>query len=83
MTCFPVRFSLSYLAHKRINREFFNYLGFLSEDMTYSCAIFPELDGDLTGTKCEQNRLKQPLPSAEPPGRADVSPNPVVDDTKL
>ncbi|KAI0335778.1 cyclopropane-fatty-acyl-phospholipid synthase [Cubamyces sp. BRFM 1775] len=32
-------------AHYDISNTMF--MGFLSEDMTYSCAIFPELDGDL------------------------------------
>ncbi|KDR82375.1 hypothetical protein GALMADRAFT_220377 [Galerina marginata CBS 339.88] len=32
-------------AHYDISNDMF--AGFLSEDMTYSCAIFPELDGDL------------------------------------
>lgn len=41
--------------------------GFLSEDMTYSCAIFPELDADLTDEKSAQNPwsgggLKRVLP---------------------
>lgn len=31
-------------------------LGFLSEDMTYSCAIFPELDGDLSTDKHAQSK---------------------------
>ncbi|KAF5374088.1 hypothetical protein D9615_008893 [Tricholomella constricta] len=34
-------------AHYDISNEMFS--GFLSEDMTYSCAIFKDLDGDLKG----------------------------------
>ena len=57
-------------------------LGFLSEDMTYSCAIFPQLNWDLTGKKCEQNpgsdpglkrvRSKCTLPLSPPDSRTHV-----------
>ncbi|KAF8177838.1 CFS1-like protein [Pholiota molesta] len=40
-------------AHYDISNDMF--AGFLSEDMTYSCAIFPELDGDLTSDKSIQS----------------------------
>ncbi|KAF8968978.1 CFS1-like protein [Flammula alnicola] len=41
-------------AHYDISNDMFS--GFLSEDMTYSCAIFPELDGDLAGEKSVQSK---------------------------
>ncbi|KIM48716.1 hypothetical protein M413DRAFT_437892 [Hebeloma cylindrosporum] len=54
-------------AHYDISNDMF--AGFLSEDMTYSCAIFPELDGDLTDEKGARNPwsgsqgLKRVLPT--------------------
>ncbi|KAF9475073.1 CFS1-like protein [Pholiota conissans] len=59
-------------AHYDISNDMF--AGFLSEDMTYSCAIFPELDGDLTNDKSVQSRwsggqaLKRVAPSPLPIG---------------
>ena len=45
MICSPVcLISVTYSLRLSL---YFIALGFLSEDMTYSCAIFPELDGDL------------------------------------
>ncbi|KAF9553889.1 cyclopropane-fatty-acyl-phospholipid synthase [Agrocybe pediades] len=41
-------------AHYDISNDMF--AGFLSEDMTYSCAIFPELDGDLSNESDVQTR---------------------------
>ncbi|KAF8158538.1 CFS1-like protein [Crassisporium funariophilum] len=44
-------------AHYDISNDMF--AGFLSEDMTYSCAIFPELDGDLQdGYDANTNKIK-------------------------
>ncbi|PPQ75642.1 hypothetical protein CVT26_001622 [Gymnopilus dilepis] len=40
-------------AHYDISNDMF--AGFLSGDMTYSCAIFPDLDGDLVEEKDSQN----------------------------
>ncbi|KAF8904107.1 CFS1-like protein [Gymnopilus junonius] len=41
-------------AHYDISNDMF--AGFLSEDMTYSCAIFPDLDGDVVEGKDNQNQ---------------------------
>ncbi|KAF5340613.1 hypothetical protein D9611_007425 [Ephemerocybe angulata] len=63
-------------AHYDISNEMF--AGFLSQDMTYSCAIFADLDGDLRPTyprevKATRNRdgivsLKPPFSLPSPPG---------------
>ncbi|KAF6744463.1 cyclopropane-fatty-acyl-phospholipid synthase [Ephemerocybe angulata] len=63
-------------AHYDISNEMF--AGFLSQDMTYSCAIFADLDGDLRPTyprevKTTRNRdgivsLKPPFSLPSPPG---------------
>lgn len=49
------------------------FSGFLSEDMTYSCAIFEELDGDLhsrpldlSRIQSSENKLKKTLPTPTP-----------------
>lgn len=52
MTCLPVCIT------SILFTLFYNLCsqGFLSEDMTYSCAIFPDLDGDLVDGKDLQNK---------------------------
>ncbi|KAI0785790.1 CFS1-like protein [Abortiporus biennis] len=57
-------------AHYDISNDMF--MGFLSKDMTYSCAIFPDLDSDLTATSSSissssssspQSRVSSPSPA--------------------
>lgn len=73
-------------AHYDISNDMF--AGFLSEDMTYSCAIFPDLNGDLREEKEAQTQWSggqnlrrlvaaTPLPLSPPSDRSvvdDVSP---------
>lgn len=56
-------------AHYDISNKMF--AGFLSEDMTYSCAIFPTLDADVTrqitaSTSMERVEMKHSLPTPMP-----------------
>ncbi|KAF9523902.1 cyclopropane-fatty-acyl-phospholipid synthase [Crepidotus variabilis] len=44
-------------AHYDISNDMF--AGFLSDDMTYSCAIFPELDGDLKSSYSSEDQDAQ------------------------
>lgn len=73
-------------------KTFYTYTcsqGFLSEDMTYSCAIFPELDGDLTEGNDGQNKwsggqaLKRldPFPLASSPAVSEPSEVPQCKDS--
>ena len=88
---YPTRCSQVRISHLNIppfGHHLFISLGFLSEDMTYSCAIFADLDGDMKKGTVDQGLVRlngqpstqDPIPSKSSSSAATTPPTPTDTD---